>query len=155
MRRNALPTSGWVALALAALGVWAWTASAQAAEIKVLSAGAMKGIVTDLAETFRQETGHTVTITAGTAGELRQKVEAGEPADVVIVTDTVLEQLAGQRLVVADTRADLARAAIGVRRRAGAPLAALSTPGAVQRTGLAAQAPAVPGTPPGGATGIP
>jgi len=128
-----------VALALAALGVWAWTASAQAAEIKVLSAGAMKGIVTDLAETFRQETGHTVTITAGTAGELRQKVEAGEPADVVIVTDTVLEQLAGQRLVVADTRADLARTAIGVAVRAGAPLPDISTPEAFKRTVLAAK----------------
>ena len=139
MRRNALPTSGWVTLALAALGVWAWTASAQAAEIKVLSAGAVKGIVTELAETFRQETGHTVTITPGTAGELRQKVEAGEPADVVIVTDTVLEQLAGQRLVVADTRADLARTAIGVAVREGAPLPDISTPEAFKRTVLAAK----------------
>src|SRR6266850_1981959 len=131
MRRNVLPTSGWVALAIAGLGVWMWTASAQAAEIKVLSAGAVKGIVTELAETFRQETGHTVTITPGTAGELRQKVEAGEPADVVIVTDTVLEQLAGQRLVVADTRADLARTGIGVAVRDGAPLPDISTAEAI------------------------
>jgi len=94
MRRKAAPTSRWPALAMAGLGIWIWTAWAQAAEIKVLSAGAVKGIVTELAETFRQETGHTVTITPGTAGELRQKVEAGDSADVVIVTDTVLEQLA-------------------------------------------------------------
>ncbi len=130
MRRKASPTSWWPALAIAGLGVWTWTASAQAAEIKVLSAGAVKGIVTELAETFRQETGHTVTITPGTAGE---------PADVVIVTDTVLEQLAAKRLVVADTRADLARTAIGVAVREGAPLPDISTVEAFKRTVLAAK----------------
>ncbi len=67
---------------------------ADAAELKVLSAGAMKTIVADLAEPFRQETGHTVRIESGTAGQLRDKALAGEIADVVIPTDTVLEQLA-------------------------------------------------------------
>jgi molybdate transport system substrate-binding protein len=129
----------WLTLAIAVLGVCPWADFVQAAEIKVLSAGAMKGIVTELAETFRQETGHTVTITPGTAGELRQKVEAGEPADVVIVTDTVLEQLASKRLVVADTRADLARTAIGVAVREGAPLPDISTTEAFKRTLLAAK----------------
>ncbi|HEV8530623.1 MAG TPA: substrate-binding domain-containing protein [Methylomirabilota bacterium] len=139
MRRKASPTSRWLALAIAGLGMWTWTTSAQAAEIKVLSAGAVKGIVTELAETFRQETGHTVTITPGTAGELRQKVEAGDSADVVIVTDTVLEQLAAKRLVVADTRADLARTAIGVAVREGAPLPDISTVEAFKQTVLAAK----------------
>jgi len=129
----------WLALAIAVLGVCPWADFVQAAEIRVLSAGAMKGIVTELAETFRQETGHTVTITPGTAGELRQKVEAGEPVDVVIVTDTVLEQLASKRLVVADTRVDLARTAIGVAVREGAPLPDISTTEAFKRTLLAAK----------------
>src|SRR6266542_2517927 len=89
-----------------ALGVWACVTPTHAAEIKVLSAGAMKGMVTDLAETFRQETGHTVVISSGTAGEIRQKVTAGDPADVVFVTDTVLEQLAATSMVVADAVKD-------------------------------------------------
>jgi hypothetical protein len=42
-----------------ALGMWASAAPAQAAEIKVLSAGAMKNVVTELAEAFRQETGRS------------------------------------------------------------------------------------------------
>ena len=123
----------------AGLCLWALTASAHDAEIKVLSAGAMKSMVTTLAEEFRKETGHTVAIAVGTAGELRQKVAAGEPADVVIVSDTVIEQLAAQGLVVADTRADIARTGVGIAVREGAPLPDVSTPEAFKQTVLAAK----------------
>ena len=129
----------WPAVFLVALGVWASAAAGQAAEIKVLSAGAVKGIVTELAESFRQETGHTVVLTSGTAGQIRQKVTAGDPADVIFVTDTVLEQLAATRLIVADTQADIARTGIGVAVRTGAPLPDISTPEAFTRTVLAAK----------------
>lgn len=128
-----------LAVLFVALGVWACVAYAQAAEIKVLSAGAVKGIVTELAETFRQETGHTIVLTSGTAGEIRQKVTAGDPADVIFVTDTVLEQLAAARLIVADTRVDIARTGVGVAVRTGAPLPDISTPEAFKRTVLAAK----------------
>ena len=123
----------------AAVAVWACGAHAQAAEIKVLSAGAVKGIVGELAETFRQETGHTVTLTSGTAGEIRQRVTAGDPADVIFVTDTVLEQLAAARMIVADTRVDIARTGVGVAVRTGTPLPDISTPEAFKRAVLAAK----------------
>jgi len=122
-----------------ALGVWACAAPTQAAGIKVLSAGAMKSMVTELAETFRQETGHTVVISSGTAGEIRQKVTAGDPADVVFVTDTVLEQLVAANMLVADSRADIARTGIGVAVREGAPLPDISTPEAFKPPVLAAK----------------
>jgi molybdate transport system substrate-binding protein len=125
--------------ALLALLLWVSATPAEAAEIKVLSAGAMKSMVTELAESFRQETGHTVTITAGTAGEIRQKVVSGEWTDVVIVTDTVIEQLATPGLIVADTRVDIARTAIGVAVRQGAPLLDISTTEAFKQSVLAAK----------------
>jgi molybdate transport system substrate-binding protein len=126
-------------IALLTLFLWISTTPAEAAEIKVLSAGAMKSIVTELGESFRQETGHTVTITAGTAGEIRQKMVSGEWTDVVIVTDTVIEQLATPGLIVADTRADVARTAIGVAVRQGAPLPDISTTEAFKQSVLAAK----------------
>ncbi len=126
-------------IALLTLFLWVPTTPAEAAEIKVLSAGAMKSIVTELGESFRQETGHTVTITAGTAGEIRQKMVSGEWTDVVIVTDTVIEQLATPGLIVADTRADVARTAIGVAVRQGAPLPDISTTEAFKQSVLAAK----------------
>src|SRR5262245_35838119 len=110
---------------------------AGAAELVVLCAGAMKSMVTELADGFRQETGHTVRITAGTAGQLRQKITAGEPADIVIVTDTGIDDLARAGLVAAGTRVDLGRTAIGVGVRQGAPAPDIATPEALKETLLA------------------
>src|SRR5438034_3952490 len=108
-------------IALLTLVRWGSAAPAEAAEIKVLSAGAMQSLDTEPGESLSQETGHTIVITSGAAGEIRKKMVAGEWTDVVIVTDTVLEQLATLGLIVADTRADIARTAIGVAVRQGAP----------------------------------
>ena len=126
-------------IALLTLLLWVSATPAVAAEIKVLSAGAMKSMVTELAESFRQETGHTVAIATGTAGEIRQKVVSGEVTDVVVVTDTVIEQLAIPGLIVVDTRADIARTAIGVAVRQGAPLPDISTTDAFKQSVLAAK----------------
>jgi molybdate transport system substrate-binding protein len=139
MTRGAMRAGRWLAVFVVALGACAGAAPAKAAEIKVLSAGAAKNIVAELAERFRQETGHTVALSSGTAGEIRQKVTAGDPADLVFVTDTVLEQLAATGLLVANTRADIARTGIGVAVREGAPLPDISTPETFKRTILAAK----------------
>jgi molybdate transport system substrate-binding protein len=127
MSHRAARAPARLAVVIAALGVLAGAPPAGAAEIKVLSAGAVKNIVTELAEAFRQETGHTVVLSSGTAGGIREKVTAGDPSDVVIVTDTVLQQLGAAGLIVADTRADLARTGIGVAVREGAPRPDIST----------------------------
>src|SRR6266496_3634507 len=121
MRGGSTRAGRWAVAFIVALAACAVAPSARAAEIKVLSAGAVKDIVTELAEAFRQETGHTVVLTTGTAGGIRQKVTAGDPADVVIVTDTVLQQLAASGLLVAESQADIARTGIGVAVREGAP----------------------------------
>jgi molybdate transport system substrate-binding protein len=126
-------------IALLTLFLWVSATPAEAAEIKVLSAGAMKSIVTELGESFRQETGHTIVITSGTAGEIRQKMVSGEWTDVVVVTDSVLEQLATPGLIVADTRVDIARTAIGVAVRQGAPLPDIATTEAFKQSILAAK----------------
>jgi molybdate transport system substrate-binding protein len=124
---------------IVALAACAVAPSARAAEIKVLSAGAVKDIVTELSEAFHRETGHTVVLTTGTAGGIRQKVTAGDPADVVIVTDTVLAQLATAGLVVVDSKADVARTGIGVAVKEGAPKPDISTPDAFKQAILAAK----------------
>jgi molybdate transport system substrate-binding protein len=110
-----------------------------AAEIRVLSAGAVKSIIEELSEMFRQETGHTVKATFGPVGATRQTLERGEPADVVILTDAAIDELAGRGLVVAGSRADIARTAIGVAVREGAPRPDVSTPEALEQTLLSAK----------------
>jgi molybdate transport system substrate-binding protein len=122
---------GTVVLAMA-LGA----AQAEAAEIFVLSAGAMRSIVTDLAMQFERETGHKVTLAFGTMGVVRQKL-AADPADVVIMTDVAIDQSSGQGVVVAGSRADIGRTGIGVGVREGAPRPDISTSEAFKQALLA------------------
>lgn len=119
------------------LGVGAGPARAD--EVKVLSAGAVRAIVTDLAEQFRQETGNTVTFSFGTAGQTRQKLLSGEPVDVVILTDSGIDDMAKQGAVVSGSRADLARTGMGVGVREGAPRPNIATSEAFKATLLQAK----------------
>ena len=125
------------ALAIVALVVSA--GSVAAAEVRVLSAGAMKAMVTELSEGFKKETGHTVVITADTGGGLRKRVEGGEKADVLVAPDAVMDALAKSNHVVTDSRHDLARTAVGVAVREGAPKPDISTVDAFKRAVLEAK----------------
>lgn len=121
------------------LALWLSASGAQAAEFTVLSAGAMKTVVTEFAEEFRRETGHTMKATFSPVGVQRKKLEAGERADIVILSDTVIDQLAGQGLVRPGSRTDLARTGMGVCVRKGAPLPDISTSEALKQSLLAAK----------------
>jgi molybdate transport system substrate-binding protein len=138
MHRQARGVGRWLAVAAAVL-VGGAAARADAVEIKVLSAGAVKSMVTELAEAFRQETGHTVKLASATVGELRKKVAEGEGADVVILTDAAVDDLTAQGVLAAGTRTDIARTAIGIAVREGAPLPDISTVEAFKQTLLSAK----------------
>lgn len=59
----------WVVFVL--IGIVGWPSAIPAAEVKVLSAGATRTLVRDLAVAFQGETGHTVTLAFGTAAVVR------------------------------------------------------------------------------------
>jgi molybdate transport system substrate-binding protein len=113
--------------------------SVEAAEIKVLSAGAMKAMVTELGAEFTRETGHTLALTTGTVGQLRDKILAGEAADVVVMSDTAIDQLIGQGHLARGSRVDIARTGIGVAVREGAPKPDIATPEAFKQALLSAK----------------
>jgi molybdate transport system substrate-binding protein len=120
-----------VAASLLLLGV-----AAEAAEIRVLSAGAVRAIVTELAQAFEKETGHRVSLAFGTVGVTRKRL-ADEPADVVIMTDVAIDESSAQGAVVAGSREDVARTGMGVGVRDGAPKPDISTPEALKQALLA------------------
>jgi molybdate transport system substrate-binding protein len=113
--------------------------TARADEVKVFSAGAVRAIVTELAQAFRQETGHTVALSFGPVGVTRGRLASGEPVDVVIMTDVAIDDVARQGAVVAGSRADIARTGMGVGVREGAPRPDIATSDAFRRTLLSAK----------------
>jgi molybdate transport system substrate-binding protein len=113
-------------------------AGAGAAEVQVISAGAMRAIVTEMARAYEQETGNTVMLTFGTVGVVRQKM-AVDPADVVIMTDVAVDESSRQGAVVAGSRVDIGRTGIGVGVREGAPRPDISSTDAFKQSLLAAR----------------
>ena len=128
----------WLGRGLVGMLVLLSTGTAGAAEIKVLSAGAVRAIVTELAQAFEKDTGHTVTLAFGTVGVTRKRL-AEEPADVVIMTDVAIDESSAQGAVVAGSRNDIARTGMGVGVREGAPRPDISTPDAFKQALLAAR----------------
>ncbi len=111
---------------------------AEAAQLTVLSAGAVKPVVPELVELFQQETGHTVKLSFDTVGVLRKRA-AAEAADVLIMSDVAIDDMIRQSIAVAGTRVDLARVGVGVAVKQGAPLPDISSTEAFKRTLLAAR----------------
>ncbi len=110
-----------------------------AVELNVLAAGATESTLRDVVGMFEKESGHTVKLTYGAVGALRDKIYGGAAADVTIVTPVIIEQLQAKGVVRPDTRVDLGRVGGGVAVRAGAPRPAVGTPEELRQALLTAK----------------
>jgi molybdate transport system substrate-binding protein len=88
---------------------------------------------------FERQSGHTVKLSYGAVGALRDQIYAGEPADLTIVTPVIVEQLQGKGLVLPETRTDLGRVGGGIAVRLGAPRPAIGTVAELKQALLAAE----------------
>lgn len=111
---------------------------AGAAELNVLAAGAVESILRDMVGTFEKESGHTLKIAYAPVGALRDKIFAGEPADLTIVTPVIIDQLQAKGVVQLGTRTDLGRVGGGIAVRRGTQPPAIGTPDELKRALLAA-----------------
>jgi molybdate transport system substrate-binding protein len=143
---TALAFSRWIrcapfarALGAAAL-LFALPAFAVAAEIKLLSAGALTQPLAELIPQFEHGTGHKITVVYGTAGAVRAMLEKNEAADLVILPAEGLVEAEKHGWVQSGTRVDLAAVGIGVAVKKGSALPDISTPEGLKRVLLEAKA---------------
>ena len=127
------------ALLMVVTALSAGAGAGAAAELHVLSAGAVRSVITDLAAAFEKETGTTVKLTFGTVGQIRAKLAEATPADVAIMTDTALDQMTRQGVVREAPRVAVGRTGIGVGVRDGAPKPDISTIEALKEALLSAK----------------
>ncbi|MEP7206057.1 MAG: substrate-binding domain-containing protein [Casimicrobiaceae bacterium] len=111
---------------------------AAAAEITVLSAGAIEPGLTAAVETYNMSSPHSVKVTFNTAPQLRKRIEDGERWDVVIAPPAVLEEFARAGRVRPE-RVDLGRVGMGVTVRAGASVPEIGSVDAVRTAMLDAE----------------
>jgi molybdate transport system substrate-binding protein len=130
------------------------TLSVSAADIKVLTAGAFKPVVTAVVADFEKQSGHKVTVDNDTAGGLLKRINGGEAFDVVVLTPGALDELTKSGKVAQGSAVRLARVAIGVAVKRGAPLPDISTVAAFQNALLSARAVAYIDPAAGGSSGV-
>jgi molybdate transport system substrate-binding protein len=128
-------------------------ATANAAEVKILTAGAMKAVVLELVPVFEKQTGHKAVIDNDTAGGLTKRIEGGEAFDLVVVTPGAVKELAAKGKF-AGSGVNVARVGVGVVVKEGAPAPDIATVEAFKKALLAAKSVAYIDPASGGSSGI-
>jgi molybdate transport system substrate-binding protein len=130
------------------------TSPRAAARLKVLSAGAVKYVVTDFAPKFTHETGNHIEFTFGTIGMVQKRLQNGETADIVMGTAPAIAELEQAGVLVAGSRTELGRTLTGICVRANTPMPDISTPDRFKQAMLDARSVAYTNPQAGGTSGI-
>jgi molybdate transport system substrate-binding protein len=129
-----------VSRAVIAILVGLSVATASAADLVVMSAGALEAGMMQLAAQFQRDAGHAVRVDIGNAPQLAARLAAGDSADVLVAPANVVDQAIADGRVVAASRHTVGRIGVAVVVRAGAPTPDISSADALRRTLLSADA---------------
>jgi molybdate transport system substrate-binding protein len=90
-------------------------------QLQILSGGAAQGLVHALGPQFKAQTGCEIEGTFGAVGAMKDKLLAGAPADMLILTSALIADLARTGQVMAGSAADIGAVPTAVAVRAGDP----------------------------------
>ena len=111
---------------------------AHAAELTVLSGGAVEPGLKAAVSAFEKESGHKVKITFNTTPQMRKRVEAGDTFDVIIAPPAAVKDFAAAGKVD-EGGVNVGRVGLGVVVRPGAPVPDISNADAIKRAVLEAE----------------
>jgi molybdate transport system substrate-binding protein len=119
----------------AVLSIFALVSStgASAAEIKVFCTNGVKAVVDELIPRFEQTSGDKVVLQFEPSTQLRKRIDAGEPFDLVIMTTALVDEEIKSGKLSADGRTFIAKSGLGVSIRAGAKKPNIATVDAFKR----------------------
>jgi molybdate transport system substrate-binding protein len=114
--------------------------------LNILSGGAAQGLVASLAPKFKELTGLDIEGEFGAVGAMADKLRAGTPADIVVLTAAMIANLAREQLVAGASISDIGLVETAIAVRAGATLVTVNDAAALRAAFLAADAIFVPDT---------
>jgi molybdate transport system substrate-binding protein len=128
----------------ALLGNAVAAANVQAADLHVMSSGGFTAAYKLLGPKFSASTGNTLDTALGPSmgkspEAIPNRLQRGEPADVVIMVGYALDDLIKQGKVIPDSRVELADSRIGMVVRDGAPKPDIGSEAALKETLLRAR----------------
>ena len=112
--------------------------SATAAEVKVLSGGAVEPGLHAFEALVKRELGHDLQIQFNTTPQIIKRLAGGDVYDIVIVTPPVIEQAIKDGKLAADGRAPVGRVGAGIIVRNGAAAPNMATVDAMKQALLGA-----------------
>jgi molybdate transport system substrate-binding protein len=112
--------------AMAFIGAMAPATWAQAAELKILSAGAPEPGVHAVIEMFKAK-GNTVTVRYATAPAIRKIISDGGGANIVIAPPPVIKEVSEAGKADAKAQVPVGKVGVGITVRQGAPVPDVST----------------------------
>src|SRR3984957_2436296 len=123
----------------AAMALVVAASPASSDELKIFGSRVTRMMVEDVGPQFEKATGHHLTVLTDVTAVMKRRIESGEPFDLAVLVDFQTDEMIKKGKLVADTRADIMKAGIGVAVRRGAPLPDISTVEAFKQTLLAAK----------------
>ncbi|MEY4748072.1 MAG: hypothetical protein RIQ60_286 [Pseudomonadota bacterium] len=105
-----------------------------------LCAGATKGLVEALREPLLAATGAQLQGRFGAVGAMKEALQAGEPCDLMILTDRMINELVAAGALRAGSQAPLGRVRTGVAVKTGTAAPEVTTPAGLKAALLAASA---------------
>lgn len=136
--------SAGLRIGLLTFAVVAMAGAAPAADVHVMISAGFYQAYSELGPVFERSTGHRLVTTRGpslgdSSEAIPNRLERGEPADVVIMVGASIDDLSGRGLVRPGSKVDLARSQIGMVVRAGADQPDIGTVDAFKRALLKAK----------------
>lgn len=96
--------------------------------VYLLSGGAAQALVTGLQDRFKASHGHSIEATFGAVGMMKDKLLAGEPCDVLVLTEALIAQLTASGQVAPGTARAVGVVKTGIAVKSGEARPSVSTP---------------------------
>src|SRR5262245_63179748 len=128
-----------VRIALALLMVAVQSSAATSAELKIFGSRVTRMMMADVGPGFELATGFKPVVITDVAAVMKRRIESGEPFDLAVLVDFQTDDLIKSGKLLADTRADVMKAGIGVAVKRGAAKPDIGTVDALKRTLLDAK----------------
>jgi len=105
-------------------------AAPRAADVEVLSGGAMRRFMTEVIPLFERSSGQKVAIRFALTREMKAEIEAGAAFDIALLPRSAIDQLVQSGKVEPGTATDVVRSLVGFMVRSGAPVPEIGSVGA-------------------------
>jgi len=99
----------------------------RAADVKVLSGGAMRRFMAEVIPLFERATGYKVAIRFALTREMKAEIEAGAAFDIALLSRSAIDQLVQSGKVAPAMPTDIVRSLVGFMVRTGAPVPNIGT----------------------------